>query len=200
MMPQGSWFCLRRSWVSRMTLPCCRKHFYLPNAFRLIYMIFWIQFATSTARCIRLIFRLLRNCFTASRRNHLWKPSLSMPPPLAPLSASADDFSCFRCKIRFSLAQCRLKTCSAQKLGQLHCCSSKQSSGWRCKNQLLNVGSLHCRAKCYNRLLVGFEWMTRIGVKRCDDWIMEWVQLRDVSPFHHGRNNLPNFRFNLLPR
>ena len=56
--------------------------------------------------------------------------------------------------------------------------------------------STHYSARCCDQLLVGCEWMARIGLRRCDEWITDLVWLWNSSLFHHGRNNLPNANFN----
>ena len=56
--------------------------------------------------------------------------------------------------------------------------------------------STYYSARCCDQLLVGCEWMARIGLRRCDEWITDSVWLWNSSLFHHGRNNLPNANFN----
>lgn len=54
----------------------------------------------------------------------------------------------------------------------------------------------------------GHHWMARIGLRWCDEsikdsvwfWNPSLVNHRHISIFDHGRNNLPNTNFILLPR
>ena len=52
--------------------------------------------------------------------------------------------------------------------------------------------STYYSAKCCVLLLDGFDWMARIGLRRCDEWITDSMWLWNSSLFHHRRNNLPN--------
>ena len=68
---------------------------------------------------------------------------------------------------------------------------------WHWRKSKLKA-STYCSAKCYDQLLVRFELMARIGLRRCDEWIIEALWLWNFSLCHHGPNNLPNANFNLL--
>ena len=64
----------------------------------------------------------------------------------------------------------------------------------------VHLDSINVLQRKMLRSIVGWVRVNGEDLRRCDEWIIDSVWFWNSSLFHHGRNNLPNANFNLLPR